>query len=222
MNITNLLTLLAFTFQFLLGLTLASPVSLFSAVARSLSPNSRVSLAPVARRDDDHLCTASTDVVYEHGNQTDINDLLSDCQTLSEAFKNITDEKGNITQSCGNPPPPSRRATRGFNLLGSQGNCSLWLDCFGNDSRNEVTLDYGDIADVIKRATDGLRPFGIYKNTSILSVRASTECQSLQTTWIVALNSSRSAPGIGLQDGDSTAQLQKITSNFSPAGELQQ
>lgn len=131
MNPTDLLTFLALAFQFLFGLTSASPVSLI--------PNSRVSPIPVARGDDDHLCSASTDVVYEYGNQTDMKDLLLDCEALSEKFKNVTDEQGNITQSCGNPPPPSKRATRGFNLLGSQGNCSLWINCLGNDSQNEVT-----------------------------------------------------------------------------------
>lgn len=139
MNTTDLLMLLAFAFQFLLGLTSASPISSLSDVARSLSPNSWAPLTPVATRDDDHLCSASTDVVYEYGIQTNPEGLISDCQALSEKFKNITDEQGNITQSCGFPPPPSKRAARGFNLLGSQGNCSLWLDCLGNDSRNEVT-----------------------------------------------------------------------------------
>ncbi|KAK7709348.1 hypothetical protein SLS64_006261 [Diaporthe eres] len=222
MNTADLLTFLALAFQFLLGLTSASPISSLSAVARSLGTNSWSPLAAVARRDEDHLCSASTDLVYEYGNQSHPDDLISDCQTLSEKFKNITDEQGNITQSCGSPPPPSKRATRGFNLLGSQGNCSLWLNCLGNDSQNDVTLDYGDIADVIQLATDGLGTASDPKNSSIVSVRASTECQSLQTIWVVALNSSQSAPGIGPQDGDSTAQLQKITSNFSPAGELQQ
>lgn len=107
MNPTDLLTLLAFAFQFLLGLTSASPVSMFSAVTRSLNLNTWVPAAPIARRDDDHLCSASTDLVYEYGNQTDMKDLLLDCEALSEKFKNVTDEQGNITQSCGNPPPPS-------------------------------------------------------------------------------------------------------------------
>lgn len=85
-----------------------------------------------------------------------------------------------------------------------------------------VSLGYGDIADVIQLATDGLGTASSPKNSSIVSVRASTECQSLQTNWIVALNSSKSAPGIGSQGEDPTPQLQKITSNFSPAGELQE
>ena len=80
-------------------------------------------------------------------------------------------------------------------------------------------MDYGDIADVIKLATDGLGSSSVFKNSSIVSVHASTECQSLETDWIVAFNSSD--PGRGSQQGGPTSGLRKIASDFGPAGELQ-
>lgn len=75
-------------------------------------------------------------------------------------------------------------------------------------------MDYGDIADVIKLATDGLGSSGtgISKNSSIVSVHASSECQSLETDWIVAFNSSD--PGRNSQQG--IPGLRKIANNFGP------
>lgn len=81
-------------------------------------------------------------------------------------------------------------------------------------------MDYGDIADVIKLATDGLGSSGLSTNSSIVSVHASTQCQSLETDWIVAFNSSD--PDRGSREGGSTPGLRKIASNFNPVGELQQ
>lgn len=59
-------------------------------------------------------------------------------------------------------------------------------------------MGYGDIADVIKLATDGLRSSGLPDNSSILSVRASMYCQLLEADWTVTFNSSDS--GIGSQE----------------------
>lgn len=73
-------------------------------------------------------------------------------------------------------------------------------------------MDYGDIADVIKLATDGLGSSGLSENSSIVSVHASTQCQTLETDWIVAFNSSE--PGTKSQQG--TPGLRKIANNFSP------
>lgn len=81
-------------------------------------------------------------------------------------------------------------------------------------------MDYDDIADVIKLATDGLGSSSVSKNSSIVSVHASSVCQSLETDWIVAFNSSD--PDTGSQQGGPTPGLRKIASNFSPVGELQQ
>lgn len=81
-------------------------------------------------------------------------------------------------------------------------------------------MDYGDIADVIKLATDGLGSSGLSENSSIVSVQASTQCQSLETDWIVAFNSSE--PGRASQQGDAVTGLRKIASNFNPVGGLQQ
>lgn len=138
MNTPDLLTLFAFIFNLLLGLTSACPCASSSPVARSPSPSSRVSLTPVATRDDDHLCYGLTDIAYEYGNQVNQSGIISDCEQLSQNFKAITDEQGNITQSCGGVPPPSKVSGQ-FTLLGSQGNCLLWIKCLGSDSRNEVT-----------------------------------------------------------------------------------
>ncbi|KKY33716.1 hypothetical protein UCDDA912_g06315 [Diaporthe ampelina] len=153
-------------FAFISGLASASPVSLSSTAASSRRPGNWVSPAPVARSDDDHLCYAPTDVVFEYGNQNNQDEIVLDCEKLSQKFKAVTDEQGNITESCGDPVPSKRHA--GFKLLGSEGNCSFWSQCHGTDTTNEVTFDYGDIADVIKLATDGLKSSGLSKNSSIL------------------------------------------------------
>lgn len=64
---------------------------------------------------------------------------------------------------------------------------------------------------------DGLEPtVGSSKNQSILSVSASTECQSLQLDWMVEFNGN--VPGTGSQEGG----LRNIASNFSPVRELQE
>lgn len=81
-------------------------------------------------------------------------------------------------------------------------------------------MGYGDIADVIKLATDGLRSSVLSVNSSLVSVRTSMECQLLKADWIVAFNSS--ASGIGSQEEDPEGQLRKITRNFSPSGEFHQ
>lgn len=81
-------------------------------------------------------------------------------------------------------------------------------------------MDYGDITDVIKLATDGLGSSGLSTNSSIVSVHASTQCQSLEANWIVAFNSSE--PGRASQQGDAVPGLRKIASNFNPVGGLQQ
>lgn len=138
MNTSDLLILFASIFNLLLGLTSACPCSSSTPVARSLSPHSRVTLTPVATRDDDHLCFGLIDVAYEYGNQANQSGIISDCETLSQNFKAIIDEQGNITQPCGGVPPPSKLSGE-FTLLGSQGNCLLWIKCLGSDSRNEVT-----------------------------------------------------------------------------------
>lgn len=81
-------------------------------------------------------------------------------------------------------------------------------------------MDYDDIADVIKLATDGLGSSSVSKNSSIVSVHASSVCQSLETDWIVAFNSSD--PGRGSEQGGPITGLRKIASNFGPAGDLRQ
>lgn len=77
-------------------------------------------------------------------------------------------------------------------------------------------MGYGDVSDVIKLATDGLRSSGLSDNSSILSVRTSIYCQLLKADWIVAFNSSDS--GIGSQEEGPGGQQWKITSNLSPSG----
>lgn len=138
MNTANLLMLFASIFNSLLSLTSACPFSSPSAVARSLSPNSRVSPTPIVKKDDDHLCFGLSDIAYEYGNQANQSGIISDCEELSQNFKAITDEHGNITQPCGGVPPPSKVSGE-FTLLGSHGNCLLWIKCLGSDSRNAVT-----------------------------------------------------------------------------------
>lgn len=102
-----------------------------ASVARSLSLANMVSLAPVARSDDDHLCYAPTDTVFEYGNQTHQDEIASDCDKLSEKIKGVADQQGNFTQLCG---PPLR-----LTLFNSEGNCSMWFECQKTTEGNEVT-----------------------------------------------------------------------------------
>lgn len=109
MNTADLFIFLAFIF----GLASASP-------------------DPVARDDGDHLCDGLTYVSYESGNLSHAGDIASNCDTLSQMFRNYTDEHGNYTAPCAEDPNP-------FSLLGSEGSCSLWFQCHGNDTTKKVT-----------------------------------------------------------------------------------
>lgn len=145
MHTADLLTFFVFLFQFLLGLTSASYISWLPTSASSLSPDSRVTLTPVARRDDDHLCNGLTDITYEYGDQSNQTGIVLDCTILTQHLKAITADQGkNLTEQCAGLPPPSKarrdsKARGDFTLVGSEGSCSLWLKCLGNDSQNEVT-----------------------------------------------------------------------------------
>lgn len=141
MNTADLMMLFIFFFQALMGLTSASHVSLSYPTIQPLSPTSSAARIPISGRDDDedHLCDNSTSQVsLEYGNQTQQADIIEDCKNLSASFRGYFDYHRNLTQSCSSPQPPGKRSTGGFSLLGSEGNCTLWFDCFGNDSRNEV------------------------------------------------------------------------------------
>lgn len=129
MNTASFLKFLLIT----LGLVSASPVSMLASVARSPSLVNRVSLAPVARSDDDHLCYGPTDTVFEHGDQTHQDEIASDCDSLSQKIKGVADQQGNFTDFCG-PPSPA-----GFTLFNSEGNCSMWFECQKTTEGNEVT-----------------------------------------------------------------------------------
>lgn len=87
------------------------------------------------------------------------------------------------------------------------------------DDASVFSFGYGDIADAMKLATDGLESSGpgTSKNSSIVSVRASTECQTLKSTWFVAFDGSE--PDVVAEEERPTGQLRKMTSNFSPLGE---
>lgn len=141
MNTANLMMLFIFFFQAILGLVSASHVSLSFPTIQLLGPANSAALTPIARRDDDgYLCDNSTSQVsLDYGNQTYGADIIADCKTLSASFRDYFLYHRNLTQSCGFPQPPGKRSTGGFSLLGSEGNCTLWFDCFGNGSRNEVT-----------------------------------------------------------------------------------
>lgn len=81
-----------------------------------------------------------------------------------------------------------------------------------------IRLGYGDIADVISRAIDGLK--GSAHNISILSVNASTHCQTLQMDWFMTFNGS--GPGMGSQKAGSTRPLGTIANDFIPAEGIHQ
>lgn len=141
MHTADILTLFAFLSELLLGLASASPISLSPAVMDPPSPDRRVSPTPAARRDDDHLCFGLTDIAYDYGNQHNQTGTIPDCENLLKQFKGLTDVQGNITNFCGGPIPGNdsdAKSPAGFHMLGSQGNCALWSECFSSETQVQV------------------------------------------------------------------------------------
>ena len=120
MNTAKFLILFSIT----LGLASASPASMLASVPRS-------PFAPVARSDDDHLCSAPTDTVFEYGNQTNQDGIVADCDKLSQFIKGFADEHGNFTEMC--------EPGLGFQRFSSEGNCTMWFECEKTTEGLEVT-----------------------------------------------------------------------------------
>ena len=111
---------------------MASPVSTVGSAAHPLSLIERFSSASVvAGSDDDHLCSAPTGVAFEYGNQTNQDEIISDCDKVSQKIKAAADEQGNFTEMCGTPP--------GFGLFSSEGSCSMWFQCQKTTEGLQVT-----------------------------------------------------------------------------------
>ncbi|KAG8168559.1 hypothetical protein KVR01_001308 [Diaporthe batatas] len=158
-------------FSVIFGLTTASPTFM-------------VALAPQAPRspslaDDHHLCTTPTSPFYQYGNQSYPERVRADCEKLSQELKTQADRHGNFTEACGVPA--------GYKQFGKEGDCTLFLMCYKTTEGNAVTMGYGDVADIIKMAIDGLQGSGQSDNSSIVAISTSFGCQHLAADWVVAL-----------------------------------
>lgn len=104
---------------------------MLASVARTLNLANKASLAPFPRSDDNHLCYAPADAVFEYGDQTHQDEIASDCDNLSQKIEDVADQQGNFTELCGAPS--------GFTLFNSEGNCSMWFECQKTTEGNQMT-----------------------------------------------------------------------------------
>ncbi|POS71572.1 hypothetical protein DHEL01_v210033 [Diaporthe helianthi] len=165
-------------FSAIFGLITASPVSM---TGSALQAHRSLDLA-----DDHRLCTAPDNIIYKHGNQTNPDGVRADCDQLSQNLKTRAGHEGKFSRVCQNPAA--------FRQFGKEGDCTLWFRCGQTTEGKAVTIGYGDVANIMKLATDGLQGLVQSENSSTVAVSMSIGCQYLTTDWVVALGDQQFGP----------------------------